>query len=265
MRARLDAVVRSVQGRFGRALGVLLVALLLVAAGIRLGDLDWTAIGTLALAVVTVVVIGIDARERRTKRVEARRRLYRAALVEQVENCRRWLRWDPGRGLEQARRLVHDRPPFTAVERLIGDESLGGDVLAVLIWLVGDTRYRVERFGRCVGETVGDAAGACRNDWWAVVDDLQALALLLLDQARADPDLVAITGPFRVVPWLVPLPGTPDERFHTHAERVATQHAPLWPTDPVYARSSPSGRDKRAAQAQAAREASLPVSPIGRR
>ncbi len=108
---------------------------------------DWIAAGTVALATFTlalaIATVGLIWDQRRARREAAdtrTRSLFRHALVEQLENCRKWSVNNPWRGKEAVRRMLSVEPRFVALESLLGEIDLPTDVAARMIWTIEEVR-----------------------------------------------------------------------------------------------------------------------------
>jgi hypothetical protein len=240
------------------AAGVAVVVVLGLTEGFTAPDRehwDWTAGGTLALAIVTAGLIVETRIAAREAAAEDRRRLWRAALLEQAENTRRWRRWEPNRGNVATPELVNRPVRLDAVRAALGAVPVPAEVARTFVWLLGDIAWRESLY-------VADYKINGRTDqdyWWATVDQLQALALLLIDHATAVPGLAAVADAFNgdSMPWVRPVVGTPDERWLAHEQRMAQEQAPPWPSGPAYDASSPKGRDRASSAANARQQQSL--------
>src|SRR5437879_4281091 len=103
--------------------------------------LDWLAIATFGLALATVA-LAIEANvDRVGRRHERERALLRAALLEQVDNCREWRRGPSGAPSDDAR-----KPPATV--RLLGlleGVSLPAELATYLAWARSEMAVRAAR------------------------------------------------------------------------------------------------------------------------
>src|SRR2546426_1833612 len=101
------------------------------------GDFGWVAIATFALGVATVWL----ALETRQARVETRnaddRRILRAALAEQLDNCRKWVTHDPARGQPSFEWLRGAAPRLDALQAMIQQLALQADLVPYIVWLIG--------------------------------------------------------------------------------------------------------------------------------
>jgi hypothetical protein len=218
---------------------------------------DAAAVATFVLAVATSFVAGFTAwlawetrKTRLQEREEHERLAFRAALVEQLENCRDWLSHSPERSYQAVARL-HDRAPrFDAVTGLIGAVDLSGDLVDYLIWQLAEIRDEHDRLQELLSGINPELAvagqvqlGEVRDLWRLLVDRLQVLACLVRSEAHRRGIRVYEVGT-REVRWLRPLPGPPQGRSLTEANDRATLAAPPWPTG--FDTCGPAERDAQA-------------------
>jgi len=101
--------------------------------------------GTLALALATVGLIW-DSRVAREEQEHARQAAaFQAALVEQVENCRRCYSGSPTVGTGAVLSLTGWVPSFEKVQQLLETVALPGDLAAYLVWLIARARQHHDR------------------------------------------------------------------------------------------------------------------------
>jgi hypothetical protein len=213
------------------------------------------AIGTLALAGATFWL----AREARKARTEAeeheRRTLLRAALVEQLDNCRAWITRDPARGGPAAKGLQGASPRLAAVNDLLGQLDLPPDLAAHLIWLtsaIGDHWGRIEvdldELPTVWGSSPpalqldGTALTGLTDDWRVMVEHLQTLAALVAAEARRRkmPEVAALHD---VVPWTIVPERPPRWRELMALGGVQRGDAPF-PADAAFGSVRPEARDR---------------------
>ena len=119
--------------------------------------IDWTAVATFALAVVTVW-LGWQAKtqveETRMARVEdlaeQRRTTLRGAIAEAIENCRRWLSHEP-RTTSDPRLIVPKPLNFAALTALLASLDLPSDLVAYFVWARGHAQNLAARYGDLAG------------------------------------------------------------------------------------------------------------------
>src|SRR4051812_11892524 len=120
----------------GAAVVLVLAALTRGGATPEIGEWDWTAAGTLALAFVTVGVIVQDRLDGKGRERTALQLAARSAVLEQVANCRDWLRDDPHRNhLAAAEMPSPPSPQFVDLRVLCATVDLPADVLGMIVWL----------------------------------------------------------------------------------------------------------------------------------
>lgn len=210
-------------------------------------------IATVGLAVATTILAAFtgwlawETRQIRANEKRERVRVaFRAALIEQLDNCREWQTHPPDRGAPMLEYLHGRVPKFEAVERLLGTVDVAGDLAAYVVWLIAQIRDEHQRFDATLAPPIsGEAllrADNSRDPWWVLVDRLQTLMALLQEEARR-------FGVQSVLPvdarWLRPLPGPPDARVLTDANDHALRGAPMWPSG--FDICAPAKRDEQGA------------------
>ncbi len=221
------------------------------------------ALSTLALALAT----GWMAREIRQERIEtAKERVrgaLRAALMEQLENARRWHTAKPDRKGDDPNEYKFPAPAFDQLSALARDVDLPADVAAYLIWLVADVHRAWAAYMAMLDQVQGTYHGVvekneARRIWGLGLDHLQVITGLVAGELRrrghaADAE---VTG--RVL-WMLP-ETWPGGRATTMVAQVTYMSAPKFPADPTFTQDSPAGRDQRAAEISAASRARLQAS-----
>jgi len=215
------------------------------------------------LAVATVVLalftgwLALEARwSRKQDKHEKQRLAFRAALFEQLDNCRLWLSHPPDRGVAMLEYMQGRAPKFEAVEALLGAVDLPSDLAAYVVWLVAETRDVHGQFDkRLTPPIIADdllRPDKFRDEWWVLVDRIQVLASLL--QVAAEK-----RGLRGVLPpnsrWLRPLPGPAEGRTLTEANDLAMRGAPPWPAG--FEKAKPAKRDHEGAALAAQQHAQL--------
>ncbi|MHB8460265.1 MAG: hypothetical protein ACYDAK_08550 [Candidatus Limnocylindrales bacterium] len=232
--------------------------------------IDWTAIATFALAVVTVW-LGWQAKtqveETRIARAqdlaERRRAAIRGAIAEAVENCRRWLSHEP-RTTSDPRRIVPTALDSAALTALLGSLDLPSDLVAYFVWARGHAQNLAARYANLAGTvsekvTINDPDfSQLQGTWQQQLDILQSIACLLRAHATTDPALaVAATG-YQFRYWLTAREAPPNARAQEYPMLRAHSGAPEFPSSsPAYASCSPEARDTEGAAIGAATQAAL--------
>lgn len=220
------------------------------------------------LAIATYLMArrtGRMAEEARLSRVsverERERTLLRTALVEQFDNCRYWAINDPIHRNLAIHRL-RQPPCFGALDRLLAECDLPGELLAHLLWRAGYVR---EIHGRLVAtldsieDRTPDASTANEVGilWGVVLDHLQSMVGLLIAEARRRPATTGIADAFEHSSWLVVRPWPEGQRVIQMMDAVVTQGAAPYPNGASYADSSPEARDRAGADTAARQRAKL--------
>lgn len=215
------------------------------------------AAGTLALAAATIALI-LDARSgRRGQQIESEAASFRAALIEQLENCRYWKSNSPQVSPTALLQLVDWTPCFDELMTLLGTVSIPGDVVAYLIWLTA--HYKIHHQQNLqkplnIVKTLGISKVQSQMDeisqhWRDQLGFLQEIECLLVAEAnrRGLTDVAEAFCPDADwLPWLKPMPGPQQERGAIEQDRKNYKGAPPWPTDPAYAQCSPWVRVQQA-------------------
>ena len=177
----------------------------------------------------------------------------RAALLEQLDECRIWLRWHPNYSDHEWAQMVlqSQRPVVARLKDLLEREDIDPACRSRLLW-------RISQLTEWVAEQVnedGSARGGVQimledGDWfttWALqLDRHQEVACLVLGSA-AQAGFKELVESFREDWWLQPVPG-PITRVETETGEVTQGRLPPWPADPAYSPWSPGARDDLARQ-----------------
>lgn len=171
-------------------------------------DFGWVAIATFVLGIATVW-LGWQTRQ---ARVEARdadvKRVVRAALVEQLDNCRMWVSHDPARGQPSFDWLRGAKPRLHAMESMLQSLALPADLVPYLVWLIGTIDELWTQIDGTLNWRVGPTGTLTvnqerlPNEWRVMVERLQVAAGLVGGEARRRgfDDLAA---PHDLSPWVV--------------------------------------------------------------
>jgi len=210
---------------------------------------------TLFLGVATVW-LGWGARQsirqaahfRVADRRERREAALRAALLEQLDECRLWVGHPPQPGAPASNELGWTTPPFEFVRALLRSEEVDPECRARLLWRIGQltasARGRQARLNADIGG--GPVGGPLPwHDIWPREVDLRQEMVGLLLGAAAQCGFDGLVASFREDPWIEPIAG-PILRVHTETQEVTQAHLPPWPSDPAYAPWSPQAQDERA-------------------
>jgi hypothetical protein len=187
----------------------------------------------------------------------------RAALVEQLDNCRAWSSADPARGEPSVRNLHGAEPRLAAIGTMVDHVDLPPDLAAYLIWLtstVGDQWGRIEVLLEQLADswTRGpDPAreGQLMDDWRAMVERLQVTAALPAAAARrrGRADVAKLHD---IVAWTV-VPRRPDRWRELLAISDRMRGIPPFPADPAFVSVTPEARDLVGAATGARQEREL--------
>jgi len=215
------------------------------------------------LAAATFWLAWEARKARREASREDERRILRAALSEQLDNCRAWTSRDPARGEPAIRNLRGAEPRLAAVTVLLDRLDLPPDLVAYLIWLtstIGDHWGRIEKLLDELARIWGAGRDGAResrlmDDWRVMVEHLQVLAALTVAEARRR-DLVEVAKPNDVVPWTV-VSQRPERWRELLALDGFGRGDPPFPTDPAFVSVAPSARDRAGASTGARQEAVL--------
>lgn len=209
------------------------------------------ASSTLALAVFTGLLAAatfVLARQAAAARQDApratRRRAMRAALIEQVENCRVWTEARPGVRTKLAAQLAKRPPSLEAARAFLTEIELPPGMLAYMLWLLNRMSRVHEQYAEATRD--GENSAGLRWPWMIELDQLQTLACLLGTYGESDPDLRATAESMRYPDWTRPVLGPPDWRVDQQRE-IEAMGAPQFPTESLCAPCSPRARDRRAA------------------
>ncbi|MHB8323645.1 MAG: hypothetical protein ACYDEA_04715 [Candidatus Dormibacteria bacterium] len=221
-----------------------------------MSSVEVLALATVGLAVVTTASVGVSVyfaeRERRTVRAGA----FRAALVEQAENCRHWLGHKPaGMGQPVPLALVQWSPAFAHFEKLVATVDLPADLFAQLLWQVAAAKdahqiCKEQLRGEHISSEQKFREVPWHNDWWRVLHHMQTVACLLRAEAKHR-RYGGLATTFGQMVWFQPhvRPGSPDGPASPWAMR---HPAVAWPTDSAFAECTEAVRDKEALELAAA-------------
>ncbi|MHB8398032.1 MAG: hypothetical protein ACYDCI_03765 [Candidatus Limnocylindrales bacterium] len=238
------------------------------------GTIDWTAIATFALALVTAALVAVTVWSRRA---EARGRdavALRAAVYEQLENLRRWQRREPVRiGQDQLGTLRDAGPSFDQIERLIGQVALPDDLGIYLVWLVGDTRRALEHIDETIDRVAPPgshdpaalSATNLQDDWELLLDRLQVF-LCLIQAEAARRHFGSVGAQSAALSWTRPRSRPPGRRAMNRLSEEIYLQAPPFPAGRASTRCSVGARDAEAARiedARAAQSAAILGPPVG--
>ena len=160
-----------------------------------LGEIDWIAVGTFALAMATFGLVIETRRSRRGAETEAAARALRLALVELADAAHHWQTTPPETGS-----LVYSTPDV-AVELpntrdLLTRVAMPAEVLAYLLWSTEAVRIisswylavifdRVPQIGNPSGEPGGGWGSEEGQDlWWATLGRVVDTARIVQDECR---------------------------------------------------------------------------------
>ncbi len=194
---------------------------------------------------------------------DRRERSFRAALLEQLDQCRMWLRWEPNHSDRQRAQKVlkHHLPVWHRLGDLLERETIDPACRARLLWRLHQLVEWVEEKGEAwdVVDVQHHHPLANDADWgsqWATqIDRHQEIVGLLLGAATQS-GFTELVEAFRHDVWLQPIPG-PIPRASTEIGEVMQGRLPPWPADPAYEPWAPAARDRRAARVLAAQEQHL--------
>lgn len=216
------------------------------------------ALMTGALAIATFWLAWEARTARREAREEDQRRILRAALAEQLDNCRAWASRDPARGEPAVRGLQGAEPRLAAIAGLLDRLDLQPDLVAYLIWLtsaVGDHWGRIESAIGGLPETWGSNPPALSvdaptfaqlgDDWRVMVERLQVLAAVTAAEARRR-GLNDVARTHDAVLWTI-VPERPERWRELMTLGGAAFGQPPFPADPAFASASPTSRDRAGA------------------
>lgn len=227
---------------------------------------EWIDIGVaMGTALLAVATFGIVLEARRARLHERQRRIrasFRTAIIEQLDNARALMSADPARGSDHVGRYLFPlRLRFEAAERLLGTESLPGDLSTYLLWSIGRSNTYAARVHDSLEETARAeerlADSPVRGQWATLVDEVQVIACLLIGHTDRESDLAPLAREFAGSPWERPLRGSSNGRTLARAQDLLAPHRPRWPSGPWYQRCHEQARDDLATAAGTAAEANL--------
>ena len=210
------------------------------------------ALMTGGLAIATFWLAWEGRAARRQAREEESRHVLRAALAEQLDNCRAWASGDPARGQSSIKRLRDAEPRAMAVAAMINRLDLPPDLLGYLIWLtsaIGEGWGRIDTLLERVWSDGIDSIRETqlRDEWRVMVERLQVLAALTAGEARRR-GLGDIAETHDAVPWTIV-----SERPERWRESMTLDDnalgRPSFPVDPSFESASPTARDRAGAVA----------------
>jgi hypothetical protein len=216
---------------------------------------DFAALLVAALTGALAVATFWLAWETRTARIQgerkARRRLLRAALAEQLDNCRA-LNWrEPARGKPAWVGLAKTTPRTDAVASLIGSLDIPADLFAYLVWLqaaIDDAWSRVTAALHAILDRPGHAPttgeiNELEAAWQVALERVQVLAGLVSAEARREGfDDVGVAHD--AAPWTIVPQRPPTWRLNMAIADGPYFGAPPFPADPSFASVSPAVRDR---------------------
>jgi hypothetical protein len=215
------------------------------------------------LALFTVVLAGATvwlARESRKDRIEQRnereRRLLRAALLEQIDNCRQWTQGHPG-DLQVAQ--MRPDPSVARLTELLEGLSLPPDLAVFLTWARGDLAAHYRAHKSAVASSLHGANVGIAAPRFSMVDLLQEVTCLIRAHARSMGHRVVADG-LASTQWEVP--EGPNDRPRNYELQVKAGHRPPWPSGDAYGVCSPAQRDE-AANAEVARQMGVLTEQLG--
>jgi hypothetical protein len=217
------------------------------------GDFGWVAIATFALGAATVW-LGWQTRQARTEARDAdEKRVLRAALAEQLDNCRKWVSHDPARGEPSYDWLRGAIPRLDALGAMIQQLALPADLVPYLVWVIGTIDELWAQIDRTLNWPVGPDGmlvvneKALPNEWRVMVERLQVAAALVAGEARRR-GFDDVAAPHDLSPWVVPLEWEAGGREMTSMNDAAMRGASPFPSNPAYASAAPGARDNAGAR-----------------
>lgn len=222
-------------------------------------NIDWTAIATLALAVVTAVLVVETWWARKAAERSLVARALRAVVFEQLENLRQWQRCDVDRYREVAlARFRETTVSFDHVTELLDLVDLPDELAVYVVWLVGDTTRCLREMEGYVDLAAPPGARApevhygntpLAGDWQITHEHLQVLLCLVQAEARRRRmAAVAAIGASSI--WVRPRSRPGDMRAGDRIVEESHRQAPPFPCDRAY-----DGCDIGPREALAARDA----------
>ena len=245
------------------------VASIMVAAAVLAVAIWWKGV-ELGLIVATVylglatVWLGSASRNAIAQaehfRAEDRRlaseRHFRAALLEQLDECRLWKRWRPQYSDEfwARKTLAQHKPTFLRLRKLLELEDIDGQCRVRLLWRIDQLSQEAEE-ARQEWDTSEQGTGIhiAIQDWfteWSLSMDRHQEVAGLVMGAALKAGLTSLVDSFDGDYMFEPVPGIKRVDNET-AERTQAQ-LPPWPSDQAFARWSPAARDETAEKVQKA-------------
>jgi hypothetical protein len=233
------------------------------------GDFGWVAIASIVVAIATLALGGATVWlgwQTRQARVEAHstdeRRILRAALAEQLNNCRMWVTHDPARGQPSFEWLRGAAPRLHSLQAMIQELELQADLVPYLVWLIGTLDELWTQIDRTLNWPVGPDGILTVNEerlpdeWRVMVERLQVAAALVAGEARRRgfDDLAA---PHELSPWVIPRAWEERGRELMSTNDIPFRGAPPFPADPAFARAAPAARDEAGAETAERQQAFL--------
>jgi hypothetical protein len=220
------------------------------------------ALATLGLAIATAWMAWEVHQERIQASHERVRGALRAAMMEQLENARRWYRANPSRRGDDPTALRILEPEMQDTRRLFRDVDLPSDLAGYLLWLIGDTGRVWDEHTTLLNEVASSAGSIDKSEmrrlWGLGLERLQVSAGLVAGELRrrgytADAAVVAS------LIWMMPevWPGGMQARGFTQVSEATYLAAPQFPRDPSFADCTPDARDAHAGQLSAERQARM--------
>jgi hypothetical protein len=216
-------------------------------------DFGWVAIGTFGLGMATVW-LGWQTRQ---ARIEAQstdeRRILRAALAQQLDNCRLWVTRDPARGEASFERLRRATPRLEALQSMIHRLDLQADVVLYIVWLIGTINDWWAQIDHTLNTPTGPNGTPRVNqqglpdEWRVMVERLQVAAALVAGEARRR-GFDDLAGPYDKSPWVVVPMWEERGRQSVSMTDVSSRGAPPFPADSSFAEATPTARDHAGAQ-----------------
>lgn len=194
------------------------------------------AILTGVLAVAAFVAIGVNMWLQHQERRRLEEAVFRAAIIEQVDECRAWVSAPPGLQDHADIGLIERLPHFKAVEALMAFVPLELSCFSRLL----------DRIARAKGWTYEKWAGSAgsqdwSSEWHWQVTQRQEVAGLLLGAATVCGHHDLVTA-LRGHSALQPIPWKPS-RTETEAGQVTQGGVPPYPDWAAYQPWSPSAQD----------------------
>lgn len=191
----------------------------------------------------------------------------RAALLEQLDECRLWQRWNPDlkEGDWSQKILQQHEPGSDKLRSLLASEAVDAQCRDRLLWRVDDLENWVaeHRTEWTVSEIpVVMDGGHWGSEWTQQLDHHVEIVRLLLGCAE-NWKLDGLVREFDGNRWLEPPPGTLG--LPSSEDQDIAQGLPPWPSAGAFARWSPAAWSDRLQKASAARRsATIDAAPHGR-